>query len=621
MIIKKNWHDLAYLIRRFIAPYWKFSIILIFLSLVAALFTSIQSLVIAPIMEVAMHSQTAPALSLGGLTLNNIGATLLKVLGFEKGNSVVVILMVVGIYIILAVLVAIFTFAAYLLSAWVTASAYRDMQITLHQHLLELSMGYFAREKTGGIVSRIVNDGGEVITSLDLAVRQMIQSVVQILFYSILLFRTASKLALITLVVSLLHLGITRLLRDRIRNRTADRFDALSDVSNIIQESLLSIRVIKSFAAEWFEHQQFSKMTAYLKKITMKYSIWKHTEEPLRKIADAVAISVVLLLSFRTMQTGVLTGSGLVMFVFLSQQTINPVSVFAQSLIRLQTGLGSSRKVLEILETKSELVEGRQDAFNLKKAITLNNISFSYSSGRQVLTDISLEISRGKVIAIVGPSGAGKSTLVDLVLRLYDPVSGTIMLDGIDIREFKQSSYRKMFGVVSQECLLFNASIRDNIVYGRVAKGEDDMLRAARVANAEEFILRMPDKFDTLVGDRGIRLSGGQRQRIAIARAIYASPDILILDEATSSLDTESERMVQIAIDKALENRTSIVIAHRLSTIKHADKIIVLKDGIIEAIGSHEELMQFSLTYKRLYDLQFQTNLETKGKQVTEINQ
>jgi subfamily B ATP-binding cassette protein MsbA len=248
--------------------------------------------------------------------------------------------------------------------------------------------------------------------------------------------------------------------------------------------------------------------------------------------------------------------------------------------------------------------DGPESITRFHDGIVLHDVSFDYG-GDRVLDRVSFEIKKGEIVALIGPSGVGKSTLADLILRLYDPVAGSITIDGRDLRSLRQGSYRRLFGVVSQEALLFNDTIRENIAYGREAISDDEIVRAARIANAHDFITECPNGYDTIVGDRGIRLSGGQRQRVAIARAIVGDPPILILDEATSSLDTESERLVQQAIDRVIEGATSIVIAHRLSTVLHADKIVVMNRGRVEAIGRHADLLATSETYNQLYQLQF----------------
>jgi subfamily B ATP-binding cassette protein MsbA len=289
----------------------------------------------------------------------------------------------------------------------------------------------------------------------------------------------------------------------------------------------------------------------------------------------------------------------------LAQQLSAPISEFFSHLLNVQSMLGQASRVVDMFNMRSSLTEGDIEPENFAREIELRNVSFEYEHDKPVLRGANLEIKRGEFVALVGPSGAGKSTLTDLILRLYDVGDGAILYDGTDIREFRQRMYRKRFGVVDQECLLFNATVRENIVFHR--REEKALLdHAIWAANAEDFIDHLPNGLDTMVGDRGVRLSGGQRQRIAIARAIYGHPDILVLDEATSSLDSESERAVQAAINRIAKEVTAIVIAHRLSTVTHADKIVVLNDGEIEAVGTHADLLEHSPTYSRLYELQFQ---------------
>jgi subfamily B ATP-binding cassette protein MsbA len=605
---------LFFLASTIIRPYWRRMVLLVTLSMSAAMLLSLQPLVIAPAMDSALMADIAPARSLSEINLNNLGQTVLSFLGLGGSqNQFKAIVMTAVLYVAIATGIAVFQFSAYLLSAWVVSSIYRDLAVALYSHLISLSISYFVRQRTGDIVSRTTNDASEVIGSIDFSLRQIMQSSIQVLLYGIILFRTVPSLAFATIIVGLLHLLITRGLRDRVRSRTADRFDALSDLSTRLQESLLGIRIIKSFAAETFELDRFKQIAGDVQRRTMKYGVYKHVETPLRGVADALAVGTILLLSFWTLQTGGLTISGFVLFLYVARQTIAPVSQLAQSALRLYEGLGSATRVLAILNSRPEVMDGNQDPKSFSYAINLEQVSFFYHTGQLVLRNLNLEIRKGEVMAIVGHSGAGKSTLADLILRLYDPTSGRVTLDGIDIRQFRQEGYRRLFGVVSQECLLFNATVRENIAYNHPASTQEEIVRAAQIANAEEFIARLPAGYDTVVGDRGIRLSGGQRQRIAIARAICANPQILILDEATSSLDTESERLVQQAIDRVLRNMTAVVIAHRLSTVVNADKIVVLTAGEVEAVDPHQVLLETSQTYRRLYELQFRDEASPAG--------
>ena len=578
---------------------------LVAVSTAAAIVTSLQPLVLAPTMDAVFRSPAPAARTLREIDLNNAGQTILQFLGMADHGRVALVVTTVVLYAGFALVAAALQYFAGFLSNWIRLSAYRTLLNALFRHLLSLPMSYFVRQKTGDVVSRFAQDAVQTSTSADLFLRQGLQSFLQVLVYGVLLLRTAPLLAGATLGLSLTHLWITRLLGAMLRGRTTAYFDGAAALSTRVQESMLGIRVIKSFAAEAFEATRFAARADDAFARSREYWKSKYSEAPLRAVADAIAVGVVLLLAFRSMETGSLTPAGLVLFVFLARQTIAPASLFAQSLLGLQEARGSAHRLLDILETRPSLLDGREDAPPFRDAIRLDAVSFAYQDGRPVLRDVDLAIRRGEVVAIVGPSGAGKSTLADLVLRLYDPSTGRVTLDGRDVREFRQVSYRSLFGVVSQEALLFNGTVEENITYGRPVADSADIAAAARIANAAEFIERLPDGYRTLVGDRGIRLSGGQRQRIAIARAIYGQPQVLVLDEATSALDAESERLVQQAIDQVLQRRTALVIAHRLSTVVNADKIVLLRDGVIEAVGTHQELLASNAAYRRLAALQF----------------
>jgi ATP-binding cassette, subfamily B, bacterial MsbA len=301
---------------------------------------------------------------------------------------------------------------------------------------------------------------------------------------------------------------------------------------------------------------------------------------------------------------GRLTAATFFLFLYVGRAAVQQIALLAAASSTLHGVLAATARVAEIFATRPETADGTERVRELRDRIVFRDVSFSYGD-EPVLSGVSFEIVRGEMVALVGASGVGKSTVADLLLRFYDPVTGTITLDGRDVRTLRQADYRTLFGVVSQEALLFNTTIRDNIVYGRDGLDEADVIRAARVANAHDFIAELPDGYATVVGDRGIRLSGGQRQRIAIARAVVGRPAILVLDEATSALDSESERVVWEAIDRAVQGTTALVIAHRLSTVLRADRIVVLGRGGVEAVGRHAELLERSETYRHLHRLQF----------------
>jgi subfamily B ATP-binding cassette protein MsbA len=578
--------------------------------MVAGFLMSLRPLVLAPAMDSAFLSSAQPVTSLAELNLNNLGSFLLAFLGMDAaGSRFSLLLIIVLLFIGVVVISAGVNFLALQLMRWIRTELANDIQASMHKHILSLSMPFFVRQRGGELSNRFVTDVVYTAQSFDPIIRGFLESTIQILIYGVILIKTDKYMAIMLAGVILAQMGITRYLQYKIRNLTTQSFDAYARISGLVHEMVQAIRVVKSFCSERFEHQRLVSELRGLKSTALMYGLYKNSEIPLRDIANGIAMGAVLLVAFISLSAGRLTASGFVMFVLIASQAIIPFSKIGEAFVQLQGFLGSSTRVLEILNVRPTVLDGDREAKPFTSEICLEKASFSYQPGMPVLSDISLNIPRGAMVAVVGPSGAGKSTLADLILRLYDPTSGSVTYDGIDVRQFRQESYRRHFGVVSQECLLFNARVIENIAYGRELN-MSEVVRAARIANAEEFILQFPDGYDTVVGDRGIRLSGGQRQRIAIARAVYGHPEILILDEATSSLDSESEQQVQAAMDRVIQGITAVVIAHRLSTIMKADKIVVLNQGRIEAIGSHQELISGSELYRRLYTSQFLAGAE-----------
>lgn len=595
---------IRFLLQRFALRYWPVSSLLFGVSLLAGFASALQPLVLAPAIQVLESAPSAVPATWSEISLNNVGPSLLRLLGMEGSGRFQLIVLVSLLYVFFALLVAALNFLSYLMAMWIRTTISRDMSVELQKHLLKLPLAFFNQHRTGDLVSRFTRDADGTAYFLDSVTRGILQSLVTAVICLGLLFRTDARLAAATLLIGSLHVLITRLLQRQVRQNITRQQAAFGTVSAVLQECFMGVRTIKSFAAEAFEVGRFRNECEAARKKTMQYVIYKHLEEPLRLLANAIAIASILVLSFLSYEQGRLTVAGFAMFLVLAQRVIEPISQLSMHVLALSGMLGSAARVLELFEVENTLPDGRRDAPPFSSHLSLENVHFSYQPGEPVLCGIHLRIDKGSMVAIVGPSGGGKSTLTDVVLRLCDPTAGTVRMDGVDIRQFVQSGYRRQFGVVPQECLLFNASLRDNITYGR-GMDEKKLRRATELACADEFIRNLPDGLNTMVGDRGVRLSGGQRQRVAIARAVYDMPQLLVLDEATSSLDTHSERQVQQAIDRVVKDMTAIVIAHRLSTILHADKIVVLKDGAIEAIGRHAELMETSQTYRQLCQWQF----------------
>jgi subfamily B ATP-binding cassette protein MsbA len=422
------------------------------------------------------------------------------------------------------------------------------------------------------------------------------------------MFRTDPLFSISVLVTAVVHFAITKALSGRVRRLSLTVTDREGDIGARLHETFVGIRAIKSFAAERFDSARLAETAEAYRRRFRRAHFVAQVDTPIRLVADAIAAAVVLALTFYWVAQERLTLQAAALFFYLSQQLLAPISQIFRQWLAVSQLAGEATRVVEIFQTQSEMPDGAHAAEPLRDRIVLERVSFAFEPGRPVLSGIDLDIEHGQTVALVGPSGAGKTTLADLILRLYDVTAGAIRYDGRDVRELQQRSFRRHFGVVAQESLIFNATARENIVFNR-PEDPDALAHAIWAANAEGFLRDLPQGLDTLLGDRGVRLSGGQRQRIAIARAIYARPSVLILDEATSALDSESEREVQQAIDRIGREMTLVVIAHRLSTIVHADKVVVLNQGRIEAEGRHEQVLSVSPTYRRLYDLQMSTSV------------
>ena len=595
---------MRFLFGRFLRPYARTIVLLAALNVVVGALISLRPLVIAPALDAFVGAKGDPAAGFSEINLNNLGATLLSWAAVEGGEILKSGAVVAGLYVFISLLIASLGYAAFMANQRTRSALARDMMTGLHAHLLTLPLAYFHRNRAGDLASRVGHDANTAAGFMETIIRGFLQSFARAAIILAILLKTDAGFTLLIVAIGAVHIAITRLLGERVRNTAKGVFQKLGVLNARLFESLAGIRLIKSFAAEAHEEKQVAQVAETLRQHQIRFWMARQADEPLRTVADAIVTAVILILAFYAIGQGRFTPQAAVMFFYLAQQVIGPVSDIAKQLLGVQQMLGGASRMLDTLETQSDLKDGAREPAPIQDRIDMQGVGFAYEPGRSVLKDINIEIKKGEMVALVGPSGAGKSTLADLLLRFYDVDQGTIAYDGTDIREFRQEWYRRNFGVVSQECLLFNATVRDNIVYNR-APDAGAIEHAAWIANASEFIEKLPKGLDTFVGDRGVRLSGGQRQRVALARAVYGRPAILVLDEATSSLDTESERAVQEAIDRIAQEMTLIVIAHRLSTVLHADKIVVLNDGRIEAIGPHAEVFEASPTYRRLYNLQF----------------
>ena len=485
----------------------------------------------------------------------------------------------------------------------------RDIRNQLYKHIQTLSLGYFHKRHTGSITSIVMNDVEQLQIALGVVFQRLFVEPINILTFVTLLFIISWKLAFIAIIIiplaGIAIIGIGRSIRRKSR-RTQKK---IAEIMQILTETLSSIRIVKAFVNEKEEIKKFIKESEHYFKLLFKRARLDLIAGPVTE-SFGVIIGVVLLWYGGTevlLQKG-LEPEDFLRFILILFSILGPIKQMSNVNLKIQAGAASAERIFNLLDTPPEIIEDPNpiEIQKFKNSIIFDKVHFEYHDGDdQVLDQLSFTINKGEVVAMVGPSGAGKSTIADLIPRFFDITNGKIEIDGYDIRKLSLSSLRNTMGIVTQEVILFNDTIRNNISYAQANVGEDAIREAAEAANALEFIEKTPNGFDTLIGERGAKLSGGQKQRLAISRALLKNPPILILDEATSALDTESEKKVQKAIEMLMKDRTALVIAHRLSTVQNADKIIVIDKGKVVETGNHEELYEQNGLYRKLYDIQF----------------
>ena len=489
-----------------------------------------------------------------------------------------------------------------------------NIRTKMYTKVQNLSFDFFSESKSGDLMSRFTIDTDRALTIISSTFKAF-ADFIAVLYLVGSLFFTNVKLALISVLILPLILGIIKKYSKRMRNTGRDIQDSFGKLNTILQEGISGIRVVKAFAAEEFEIDKYKKENEENFKHTVKNRRLDARVKPLVEFINSAAVIAVLFYGGSLVVRGKMTSGGLMAFITALGLTAEPIKRLADYINNLNTAIPAVDRIYEVLELNSTIQNAENPVIPevVKGFVEIDNLNFSYNEEKDILKNLNLTANIGEMVALVGQSGSGKSTLVNLLPRFYDVTKGSIKIDGIDIRDIDLYTLRKNIGIVPQETFLFSGSVRDNIIYGKRDASDDEVIGALKMANAYNFVIELPEGLNTEVGERGVLLSGGQKQRLAIARAILENPPIMILDEATSALDTESERLVQDALDKLMTNRTTFVIAHRLSTILHADKIVVMENGEIKEIGTHEELLRKRGIYTKLYETQF-------GKLEEEIN-
>ena len=535
---------------------------------------------------------------------------------FEVGNRSLLNWLAIGLF-VLFVLQSLFSFLGNYHLEWVGERVITDLRKKVYEHLHKLGFRFYENRRLGEITSRLTNDVGSIRTALTDSLPQLFTITFSLIGSISLMVILNWRLSLVIFVTVPLITIATRYFGQKIRKLSRNIQDDLAESTAVAEDALGAVRLVKAFVREDYEVSRYSTAVENLfvtarRKVVLTQLFWAGVG-----ILFMTTLVIIFWYGGLEVLAGRLTAGDLVAFIIYALNISRSVSQTSRLYAAVNTAAGASERIFELLDEVPEIVDSpdAKTVTNIEGAIRAENLCFSYDEDRPVLEDISFEAAAGETIALVGPSGAGKTTLLNLIPRFYDPQKGSISLDGTDIREYKIKSLREQISIVPQEVHLFGTSVKENIRYGNLEASDDGVIAAAKAANAHEFISDMPEGYNAMVGEKGVKLSGGQRQRLAIARAILKNPAILLLDEATSSLDSESEAQVQDALYRLLQNRTTFVIAHRLSTVQHADRILVLQDGRIIESGRHAELIDQDGLYSHLYALQFR-DLDETGKLV-----
>jgi len=529
-------------------------------------------------------------------------------LGIIRDNGRVdALLFVIGLIVVSIIMANFFRYLERVMATKIRADLVKNVRMAIFENVTRLHIGYFNNARKGDLMSRFTNDVGEMENAVMGSLKAVLKEPLTIIVYFFLLFTISTKLTLFTLLVLPITGGVLAEIIKRLKRQAILSQESLGRITNILDETFGGMRVVKAFNARDYIINKMDQEASVYRRLSKSMAYKNELASPVSEISGLIIISIIIFFGGQMVlgENSTLEPETLLGFLAIFAMIIQPAKEFSNGITALQRGIASGKRIFTIIDTVP-VIESKPNAIVLKefeKNIEFKNVSFAYDT-TLVLQDINLKVEKGRTIALIGASGGGKSTLADLVPRFYDPTQGEVIIDGISLRDYNVDSLRKQMGVVLKDSILFNDSIFNNIAFGMPGISEEAVMRAAKIANAHDFILQTENGYQTLIGERGSKLSGGQRQRISIARAVLKNPPILILDEATSALDSESEKLVQEALFNLMKNRTSLVIAHRLSTIQHADEIIVIQEGQIVERGSHEQLIRQQGVYWKLSTIQ-----------------
>ena len=601
------------ILKRYVAPYKKYVAGSVLMNILSAVFNVFSFSLLIPILQILFNVgdhtyEFIPwhkGMPFNEIT-NNAYFYISSFIGTFGASRVLLMLCLVFCAIVIVKTACYFGAAAVMVP--IRTGVVKDMRVQIYDKILSLPLGFFSQERKGDIIARISGDVQEVENSISSTIEMLIKNPILILIYLGVLCRMSWELTLFTVLFAPAMIGVMSLIGRKLKAQSTEAQRYWSDTMSQVEETLGGLRIIKAFLAEKKMSSRFGAITEAMRSKNTRVAIRQSSAHPVSELLGSVMIAIVLWFG-GTLILGdhaVIDAPSFMAYMAILYSVIQPIKDLSKAAYSIPKGLASMDRINVILDAENNIAEPSRPVSlkSFEKSIEFRNVHFRYESGREVLHGIDLTIPKGHNVAIVGASGAGKSTLADLIPRFYDPDEGSISIDGIDIRDVSTRDLRALMGNVNQDPILFNDTIFNNIAFGVENATMEQVVAAAKIANAHEFIVTKPEGYDTCIGDRGVMLSGGQRQRISIARAILKNPPILILDEATASLDTESERMVQDALDYLMSNRTTISIAHRLSTVKKADEIIVMNEGLIVERGRHDELIELDGYYRKLYELQ-----------------